>query len=243
VRGCVIAGVWGAGKTSIYERVVARLISSGCQSLITLPQATTLTTHTYAPGDPASQAAEILSWLENLSAFLKDAEQRFRRSALSEHRFAHAWTPTCVLEGLGFDLPVYELPVSRYALLEIEHRLALIGLRLVVLHVPIDQIRDRCVESTRRHRGPRWTEYVNGFGPSEHARVEHVERAQDRLMDWARSSPLPLHVFNVDSADWDDLASEVVHLITASEATRASRRPTAPTTATCAGSPHASHDP
>ncbi|MGH3763124.1 hypothetical protein [Actinophytocola sp.] len=96
---------------------MARLIGGGCQSLITLPQAATVTTHTYAPGDAADHAAGILSWLRNLTAFLDDVDRRFQSSGLPNHRFAHAWTPTCVMEGLGFDLPIYELPASRQAVL------------------------------------------------------------------------------------------------------------------------------
>jgi hypothetical protein len=238
VRGCVLTGVWGAGKTSVYERTVTRLIASGCQSLIAMPQAATVTTHTYVPGDAADHAAGIRSWLGSLAAFLEDLDCRFQSSSLPGHRFAHAWTPTCVLEGLGFDLPVYELPAPRDALLDIEHRLAAIGLRLVVLHVPSRRIRAQCVEFTRLHRGPRWTKYVNGFGPDDRARAEHVERAQDRLMDWARTSPLPLHVISVDRGSWDDHAREVTSLITSPTRAKHDRHhPNVPTPAAAADNP------
>lgn len=237
MRGCVLAGVWGAGKTSVYERVVARLITSGCQSMIAMPQAATVTTHTYGPGDEEDHALGIKSWLDNLTAFLGDVDHRFQRSALPSHRFASAWTPTCVLEGLGFDLPVYELPAPRNALLEIEHRLADIGLYLVVLHVPSSRIRDRCVEATRRNRGPRWTEYINAFGPDDPARAEHIRRAQDRLLHWALTSPLPLHVINVDAGSWDDHAREITNLIISPpRTTHAPRHPNAPTHAGAADS-------
>lgn len=244
MRGCVLAGVWGAGKTSVYERVVARLIASGCQSLIAMPQAATLTTHTYAPGGTTDHAAGILSWLSNLTAFLEDSDRRFQNSGLPSHRFAHAWTPTCVMEGLGFDLPIYDLPVSRHEVLEIEHRLASVGLRLVVLHVPSHRIRERCIESTRLNRSPRWTRYVNGFGSDDRARAEHIGRAQDRLMHWARTSPLPLHVISVDSGGWDDHASEITSLITSPQrSTHDPHHPNVPTTAAAAGSPLASPGP
>ncbi|WP_131784639.1 hypothetical protein [Protofrankia symbiont of Coriaria ruscifolia] len=244
MRGCVLAGVWGAGKTSIYERVAARLIDSGCQSLIAMPQAATMTTHTYAPGDGADHAAGILSWLGNLTAFLEDLDRRFQDSGLTDHRFAHAWTPTCVMEGLGFDIPIYQLPVSRQAALEIEHRLAIAGLWLVVLHVPTDRIRARCVESTRMTRGPRWTKYVNDFDSDDDARAAHIECAQDRLMSWARTSPMRLHVISVDRDGWDDYADEVMGLITSSPRTRhAAHHPIEPTPADAAGSPLASPRP
>jgi hypothetical protein len=241
MRGCVLAGVWGAGKTSVYQCIAAQLIAQGCQSLITLPQAATLTTHTYAPGTPAEHAATIRSWLHNLATFLEDLDHRFTSSSLPHHRFAGAWTPTCILEGLGFDVPVYQLPLPRRCLIDIEHQLAGVGLCLVVLRVPRQRILARCIESTRIHRSPRWAAYVDSFGPDDRARTRHVEDAQDRLLRWANASPLPLHVLEVGTEDWDDHARAISDLIIApSEATPRQRHPTEPTYATGARSHRAS---
>jgi len=240
----VLAGVWGAGKTSVYQRSVTRLIASGCQSLIALPQAATLTTHTYAPGNAADHAVGIRSWLDNLAAFLEDLDRRFQASTLQGHRFATAWMPTCVLEGAWFDVPVYELPIPRDATLDIEHRWSAIGLHLVVLHVPSHRIRTQCVESTRVCRGPQWMKYLDGFGPDDRKRTEYVERAQDRLMHWAQTSPLPLHVIDTDTGDWDGYAREVAELVTSPlKATHAQPHPTAPRRASAADSPRASAGP
>lgn len=244
MRGCVLAGVWGAGKTTVYQRAVARLVAGGCQSLITMPQAATLTTHTYATGSTSHHAAGILSWLSNLAGFLEDVERRFQASSLPSHRFAHAWTPTCVLEGLGFDVPVYELPLARATLLQVEHRLASIGLHLVVLRVPSERILTQCIDSTRLHRGPRWTTYVDGFGPDDHARARHIERAQDRLMRWATTSPLPLRILDIHADDWDSYARMITDLVTSPpRATHDQHRQNAPTPATAARSRHTSADP
>jgi hypothetical protein len=165
----VLAGVWGAGKTSVYQRTAARLLKDGCQSLITMPQAATITTHTYTSGQPHEHAANILSWLEVLTAFLEEIDRRFQASALPRHRFASAWTPTCVLEGLGFDAPMYGLPLDRAVLWGLEQRLGALGLHLVFLRVPDRRIRAQCVESTRLHRGAKWARYLEGFGSTDAA--------------------------------------------------------------------------
>jgi hypothetical protein len=243
MRGCMLAGVWGAGKTTVYQRCLARLIADGCQSLIALPQAATLTTHTYTSGSRADQMAGIRSWLHNLTSFLEDVDRRFQASTLPSHRFAPVWTPTCLLEGFGFDIPVYGLPLGRHSLLATEHRLAAIGLHLVVLRVPAQRIREQCIESTRAHRGPRWTTYLNRFGPDDRARTEYVERAQDRLMRWAQTSPMPLHVIDIKGRGWDGHAGEIVNLITSPQkATHDRHHPNAPTPAAAAGSHRASTD-
>jgi hypothetical protein len=205
----VLAGVYGAGKTSVYQRTVARLVKDGCQSLVSMPQAATITTHTYAPGQPHDHAANILSWLKTLTAFLEEIDRRFQASTLPHHRFAPAWTPTCVLEGLGFDAPIYGLPLDRALLRDIEQRLGDLGLHLVLLRVPDHRIRTQCVESTRLHRGPKWARYLESFGACDAARAEHIGRVQDELMRWAQTSPLPLSIIDTATQDWNIYAGEL----------------------------------
>jgi hypothetical protein len=240
MRGCVLIGVWGVGKTSVFGRINTRLVETGCQSLICVPQAATLTTHTYMPGGPHEHATAILSWLDRLTGFLEDVDHRFNASTLPGHRFAPAWTPTCVLEGLGFDAIVYGLPLARHALLDIERRLAELGLHLIVLRVSAHLVRAQCVESTRARRGPKWAAYLEGFGPDDDARAAYVQQRQDRLLWWARSSSLPLRVIDTDTGDWDSYARQIADLITSpGKATHDQHHPTGPTSASGADSPHA----
>lgn len=211
MRGCILAGVWGAGKTSVFQRVVGLLQHAGVQSLIAMPQAATITTHTYRPGAPHQHAREIRSWLETLTTFLEDVDQRFHVSTLPDHRFAPQWMPTCVLEGLSFDLPLYELPVHRDDFLATERRLAAIGVHLVVLHV--SDVLAQCVKSTRAHRGPKWSRYLELFGQTDKERAHRIEQLQQILLQWAESSPLPLHVLDTARQDWDSYAQQILEII------------------------------
>lgn len=213
MRGAILTGVWGAGKSTISNLVTARLIAQDCQSLLALPQAATVTAHTYTPGTPADHAVAIMEWLNSLIRFLEDSERRFRAGNLHLHRFAPQWTPTCVLETLGFDAPVYQLPIGRAEHLGMEQRLADLGLHLVVLHVPSDQIQAQCVESTRQHRGPKWDRYLDTFGRDDSRRAEYIQQAQRRLLDWATTSPLPHHIIDTSPRRWDAYASHVADVI------------------------------
>ncbi|MEV5835080.1 hypothetical protein [Nocardia sp. NPDC052112] len=223
MRGCVLAGVWGAGKTTVYQRILAHLIDADCQSVFALPQAATITTHTYTAGSAVDHTAEILSWLHTLTGFLEDTDRRFHASTLPGHRCAPQWTPTAVLECLAFDLPVYRLPASRDELLDHERSLADLGLHLIVLRVPETRIQTQCVESTRQHRGVRWARYLEGFGGTDRLRAEYVCHAQRRLMAWVSTSPLPCTVIDVTGDDWDSYAARATDIILAGSSTTHAR--------------------
>lgn len=208
----MLTGVWGAGKTSVLQRITGLLHRAEVQSLVTMPQAATITTHTYRPGSPHEHLLQVLSWLETLTAFVEDLDRRFQSSTLPQHRFAPQWTPTCLLEGLGFDLPLHGLPVHREDLLSVERRLATVGVKLVVLKVP--DVLAQSVVSTRAHRGPKWTRYLDRFGSNDEERARCIERLQETLLQWAESSPMPLHVIDTATRDWDGYAREIVEIIT-----------------------------
>jgi hypothetical protein len=184
--------------------------------LIAVPQAATITTHTYTSGSSREHVQGIHSWLEHLAGFLEDVDARFHASTLPTHRFAHSWTPTCLLEALSFDIPVYRLPAPRETARTIEERLTTLGLRLVFLRVPDHRIRAQCVESTRAHRGPRWNNYVSQFGRNDEARAEYIWHAQERLEQWIRTSPMQFEIIDTSRQDWDRYARQIAGLVMSS---------------------------
>lgn len=226
MRGAIVTGVWGAGKSSVCHHIRARLVASGCETLICIPQAATITTHTYIPGTTAAEhAAGVLSWMSELTRFLTDTDHRFHASTLPGHRCAPVWTPTALLEAVSFDIPVYQLPVHRAQLLGVEDTLARLGLHLVVLHVPEHRIQAQCVASTRRHRGPKWDTYLHGFGDSDTARAAAIGRAQHRLMGWVHTSPLSATIIDSSGGDWNRYARQITELIETPAATTHARHP------------------
>jgi hypothetical protein len=214
MRGCVLAGVWGTGKSEIYRRVLTTLTSRGCDHLLALPQAASVTTCTYRPGTPQDHAAALLSWLQTLTDYLQEVDTRFRTSSLPRHRFAEYWAPTLLAEGLGFDVPVYDLPVARDQLATVEDRLAMIGVALVVLYVPPPLVQQQSVVETRHHRGPRWARYLATFGADDASIAARIASRQDELLRWARTTPMPTHVISTQRRQWQTYAEQVTRLIT-----------------------------
>jgi hypothetical protein len=225
----VLAGVWGAGKTTLMRACATRLAAHPCDHLIVVPQAATVTTHTYTRRSAAEQAAGMGAWIETLTGYLEVVDAAWRASTLPGHRFAPQWEPTALIEGLGFDAPVYGLPLPREEMREHEARLACLGLHLFVLAVPPERIREQCVRSTRLHRGPRWGAYLETLGAADDARAARAAAAQDALMSWAAASPMPLTVLDADPDDYERTARTILTAILREESTtRVPARPRRP---------------
>lgn len=84
------------------------------------------------------------------------------------------------------------------------------------------------MRSTREHRGERWATHLDGFGPDDTARGEHIAAAQKRLLGWARGSALPLTVLRTGPENWERNADAIVTTILEARTTRAIARPNLP---------------
>ncbi len=215
MRGAVLAGIWGAGKTSTYRRTLTALASQ-CDHLIALPQAATVTTATYTSGTPAQHTDTIYAIAENLTTYLTSIETHWQASSLPQHRCAARWTPTVLLEAGHLDLPVYrhELePASRERAAVTEQRLADLGIHLVLLNVPEQCVRAQCVESTRASRSSRWDNYLRRFGEDDEQTATAFIARQRELTEWVNTSPMPHTVIDTSDRAWGSYAAEITELI------------------------------
>lgn len=109
---------------------------------------------------------------------------------------------------------MYEVPLAREALLDSEHRLAALNVRMVVLRVPEHHIREQCVESTRQSRGPKWTQFLRQLGPTDAARADYIRQTQDHMLEWVRTSPLLSQVIETTHRAWGCYADHVTDALT-----------------------------
>lgn len=213
MTGVILAGISGAGKTTVHKMVTASLAAEGCQTLVAVPQAMTTTAHLHLAGSPARQADEVVAWLEEMTAFASCLTARARVGGLTVHREAARWTPAFVIEGFLYDIPLHDLEISRDRVAGVEQRLAGLGFTLVLLTVPPGRIQEQCVASTREHRGPGWEAHLGRLGATDAERAAVLAAAQRRLLRWAATSPLPVTEIDTSGRDWARASGAVTRII------------------------------
>ncbi|MBC7303277.1 MAG: hypothetical protein H5T78_20305, partial [Nocardia sp.] len=77
MRGAVLAGIWGAGKTSTYRRTLTAL-ADHCDHLLAIPQAATMTTATYTPGTPDQHIEAVHTITDHLATYLNGVETHWQ---------------------------------------------------------------------------------------------------------------------------------------------------------------------
>lgn len=178
MTGVILAGISGAGKTTVHKAVTASLAAAGRQTLVSVPQAMTTTAHLYLAGNPALQADAVVTWLEEMTAFAACLTGRACDGGLTVHREAACWTPAFVLKGFVYDIPLHDLAITRGRVAGVERRLAGLGFTLVLLTVPPDRIQEQCVASTREHRGAGWAAHLEKLGSTDAGRADALGGGQ-----------------------------------------------------------------
>lgn len=216
MSGALIAGISGAGKTTLYRKTNAALTACGREIVLAFPQSMTTTAHLHMASEPRQQAEKILSWIDDAISFAERVTKHALAGGLITERenYPFNWNPMLLLEGFIFDIPLHGFAIERQELLPFEHRLKALQVVLTVLVVPPALIRRRCVESTRRHRGEGWFKHLEALGVDDEARSVHFKRQQELLLEWVRQSPMETHLIEVpDIRSWTKHVNTVVGLI------------------------------
>lgn len=209
--GVILAGISGAGKTSTYQRLLALLAQRQQETLIALPQAMTTTAHLHLAHDPAAQATAVLDWCADVIGFAERTLARAHRGGLTTHR--RHWTPLLVAEGFLYDIPLHDFAIDHARIRPLEHRLATLGIAVVLLSVPEERVLEQCVHSTRATRGEGWSRHLAALGEDDEACAEYFRTAQRRLRHWALNSPLSILDIDTSQRQWDDYAHTAAELV------------------------------
>ncbi|GAA2843876.1 hypothetical protein [Crossiella cryophila] len=193
-RGLAFCGVTGAGKSTLTTAVVRRLAAGGHSAVLLQNKLL------QSPG------AEVFATdgAEGLRGFLA---AQARRCAAALELLGPAGYLVC--ESLGVNLLV-ECGLEDSALLsEVDSARAELGIVLVRLHFGAEQVLERSVLSTVRHRGPGWQRYLRRFGPDPLSQAAEFRRRREQVDRHFQHSAEPKMSISTESMAWDAIADQL----------------------------------
>jgi thymidylate kinase len=189
MRGLIIEGVTGAGKTTVLKLVQRRLADErpGCSKLIltehyterVLENAKAAGTLSYESvlahiDDVVSQLEHIDGW--KTSSKFRDVSGSAEIIALVERFFGTHVANLTVMLGCGLTSEAFRTAERIYG------RLATIGIRVAVLALPEAALRV-AVEDTRHRRNDAWRAYLDSIGDRGAVEAYHI-RWQEQLLEF-----------------------------------------------------------
>jgi hypothetical protein len=207
IRGLIIEGISGAGKTTVLNRLRLMLARIPQEAHVVLTQQYTqrLVEHL----GPKKRPEDVVALLSDLLLPLETWSRRFEASVFADHPRRQTVEFTYVIETFHLN----NLIEGGFAFDDdfrmIDRRVAALGARMAFLWIPVEDIRERSIESTRRHRGPKWLGYQEALAPDVDALTELYRRRQDRLLAMAKEGRVPIQIIDTRDIDWDRIAEDV----------------------------------
>ena len=202
IRGLALAGVTGAGKSSVFAALARRFTADPGCSVCILRNALLQNGVLAAPA-PRAEAVRYLG--QRVAALAGVA------SLAAPPAAGGATAPRLVIlcESLMLNL-LAELGLELDDEFEaLDRARAAAGIAIVHLRIDAPEVRERSVESTRRYRGPGWGRYLDALGPTPAAQEAVFElRRQAIARSFARCLPPKIEIVTSDMA-WDDHVSRL----------------------------------
>jgi hypothetical protein len=204
VPGLALAGVTGAGKSSILGVLASRLAADRDRSVCVLRNDLIQNPGLRSPGGPSPAVAfaflgRTLDHLEALTAWGKAPDEDGALVILCE-----SWAVNLLAE-----LDVW----SPEAFLALDRRRA--ACRMTLVHLVFDAacLEARSVSTTRQWRGPGWARYLDGLGvtPGDQAHVFRARRERiARYLDLACEPKLEVATDGMDWVRYSDTLVDVL---------------------------------
>jgi deoxyadenosine/deoxycytidine kinase len=80
----------------------------------------------------------------------------------------------------------------------------------VVLMLPENKIYNRSIVTTRIHRKPAWSVYLDGFNMSDECLTTMFKEKQEKLLNLTHHSPCPTLTINTSEMNWDLYTEEII---------------------------------
>ena len=205
MKGLILEGIVGSGKSSILLFLRKQIIENGSSSLI-LDEAIT-----ERPLEPLSSSNVETSLLHlnrlvELMVRLYDLETAAQKPIESRVQF--------VLERFHFSHCLDIAGFERFAAYaDIDKQMMGLGSKLVVLTMKEDLIRERSVLSTKKFRGEAWSGYLEQIAETEEGVSAFYAAQQEHFIALCRMSTIPSMAVDTSNCDWEEASFQIVDFL------------------------------
>lgn len=196
LRGLAFCGVTGAGKSTVTDAVTRRLSDQSVALLRNeLIQNPGLATY-------RESGVDGVRW------FLKNQAERCAQVIELLGERGHL-----VCESFGVNLLAECGTADHSAYADADQLRAELGIVLVRLDIGADEVLERSVLSTRRHRGPRWSRYLDALAADLHGQAEVLEQRRRLINQHFAHSAEPKISISTSRMNWDEIADQLIELL------------------------------
>lgn len=210
MRGLLIDGIYGSGKSSIREALQRRKSLISSESTLFLSETFTQRLAEYDIGHNGSNILKsmgaILSVLEKISFMYNSSKisQDPRREMFSLFYFLESLHfNACARHQLSFDL-----------FQEVDNRLASMKCKAVFIDIPEDQLLEQTVLSTKKYRHKEWGTYLDArYGENDIDKLEKISILQKQMKKAFMQSSMDKLVVSSKGCNWEEISEAILKWI------------------------------
>ncbi len=199
VRGIIIEGIAGSGKTTLRKHLMHRLSVSNA-SLISINEYCTERCleplKDAGPDESAEVLTGIVRLLNNFQNLPCRSSDEFRKLFILERfHMSHC-----------LDIANQEFTAGyRY----IDRQMKELNAVIVLLTLEPSSILERSVISTKKTRPASWSDYLSTLGPTDQDVAAYYQCQQELFISFCGQSAIPFSVFDATNPDWTEMAGTI----------------------------------
>jgi len=140
--------------------------------------------------------------------FSSDSLYSFYKSVFSFENIEYSKTIGVLFENSFYNVCL-EYNLDPINISKIETLLRQHQCKQVVLNLPENEIYNRSIITTRIHRKPSWSIYLDGFNMNDECLTTMFKDKQKKLLNLASHSPCPTLTINTSEMNWDLFAEKI----------------------------------
>lgn len=190
MKTLMLTGITGAGKSTLFKHMTKKAIDLEFSSKMF-----------FSAYHCQNFFKETNFNSESLYAFYKSIYdfESIEYSKTIGALFENSFYNVCLEYNLNFE------DISRIETLLQKHQC-----KQVLLSLPENEIYNRSISSTRVHRKPSWSEYLDGFNMNDERLTTMFKEKQEKLLNLASHNPCSTLTINTSEMNWDSYIDKII---------------------------------